>query len=73
MIKRISLLALLVLLMVAAADPSVVSAGVDSYASPTPRPTERITAPGISGVNPDVVLSEGNQGESHPSDIFFPA
>ncbi|NQS90819.1 MAG: C39 family peptidase, partial [Chloroflexi bacterium] len=70
--KRICLLGVFVLLMVAAADPSVVSAGVDPHASPTPRPTERITAPGISGVNPDVVLSEGNQGESHPSDIFIP-
>lgn len=56
----------------AAADPKVVSAGVDPLASPTPRPTERITAPVISGVNPDVVLSEGNLGDTHPSGSFVP-
>lgn len=56
--------------MAAAAGPLKVSAGGESLASPTPRPTERITAPEISGKNPEVVLSEGEQGDITPSDIF---
>ncbi|MCK5794904.1 MAG: C39 family peptidase, partial [Anaerolineales bacterium] len=72
MTKKILFVGVLVCLLVAAAGPNVVSAEVDSLASPTPRPTERITAPVISGVNPDAVLSEGNLGESHPSGSFLP-
>jgi len=59
-------------LLAAAVGPKVVSAGVDPLASPTPRPTERITAPVISGVNPDAVLSEGNLGDNLPSGSFDP-
>jgi predicted double-glycine peptidase len=70
MIKKCFLVASLLLLMAAVAGPSLVSAEGDSLASPTPLPPERVTAPEISGVNPDVVLSEGNQGETHPSDIL---
>lgn len=68
--KRIGLQGVLLLLMAAVAGPSLVSAEGDSLASPTPLPPERVTAPEIFGVNPDVVLSEGNQGETHPSDIL---
>ncbi len=56
--------------MAAVAGPSLVSAEGDHLASPTPLPPERVTAPEIFGVNPNVVLSEGNQGEAHPSDII---
>jgi ribosomal protein S7 len=71
MAKKLLFLGVLVWLL-AAAGPEVASAGVDPLASPTPRPTERITAPVISGINPDVVLSEGIQGDTHPSDSFNP-
>ena len=70
MIKKCYLVASLLLLMAAVAGPSLVSAEGDSLASPTPLPAERVIAPEIFGVNPDVVLSEGNQGETLPSDIF---
>ena len=69
MIKKCYLVASLLLLMAAVAGPSLVSAEGDSLASPTPLPLERVTAPEIFGVNPNVVLSEGNQGETLPSDI----
>ena len=72
MTKKILLGGVLVWLLAAAAGPNVVSAEVDSLASPTPRPTERITAPVISGINPDAVLSEGSVGETHPSGSFLP-
>ena len=72
MTKKILFVGVLVWLLAAAAGPNVVSAGVDSLASPTPRSTERITAPVISGINPDAVLSEGKLGETHPSDSFLP-
>jgi len=72
LIKKALFLSILLCLLAAAAGPKVVSAGVDSLASPTPRPTEWITAPVISGVNPDAVLSEGKLGDSHPSDSFVP-
>jgi len=72
MINNKYLLAVLVLLMGAVTVPSLVHAEGDLLASPTPQPTERITAPEISGLNPDVVMSEGNQGETHPSGIFSP-
>ena len=71
--KKILFPCILFLLLAAAAGPQVVSAGVDPLASPTPRPTERTTAPVISGVNPDAVLSEGNQRDGLPSDSFDPA
>jgi len=71
--KKILFLCVLFLLLAAAAGPRVVSAGVDPLASPTPRPTERITAPVITGVNPDAVLSEGNLADSLPSGSFVPA
>jgi len=70
--KKVLFLCILFCLLAAAAGPKVVSAGVDPLASPTPRPTERITAPVISGVNPDALLSEGNLGDTHPSGSFIP-
>jgi len=70
MVKKCYLVASLLLLMAAVAGPSLVSAEGDLLASPTPLPPERVAAPEISGVNPDVVLSEGNQGETLPSDII---
>jgi hypothetical protein len=70
--KTVLFLCILFCLLAAAAGPKVVSAGVEPLASPTPRPTERITAPVISGVNPDAVLSEGNLGDTHPSGSFIP-
>ena len=72
MTKKILFVGVLVWLLVAAAGPNVVSAEVDSLASPTPRPTEWITAPVISGMNPDAILSEGNQGETLPSGSLVP-
>jgi len=57
------------LLMAAVSGPSLASAEGDPLASPTPLPPERVTAPEIFGVNPNVVMSEGNQGETLPSDI----
>ena len=55
--------------MAAVSGPSLVSAEGDPLASPTPLPPDRVTAPEIFGVNPNVVMSEGNQGETLPSDI----
>ena len=55
--------------MAAVSGPSLASAEGDPLASPTPLPPERVTAPEIFGVNPNVVMSEGNQGETLPSDI----
>ena len=57
--------------MAAVSGPSLASAEGDPLASPTPLPPERVTAPEIFGVNPNVVMSEGNQGETLPSDINF--
>ena len=57
--------------MAAVSGPSLVSAEGDPLASPTPLPPERVTAPEIFGVNPNVVMSEGNQGETLPSDIIL--
>jgi hypothetical protein len=57
----------LVLLMAAAADPRDAFAEGDPLASSTPQPTQRITAPVISGVNPEVVLPEGDLGDITPS------
>ena len=71
MFKKSYLAAGLNLLMAAVAGPSLVSAEGDPLASPTPLPPERVTAPEIFGVNPKVVLSEGNQGETLPSDIIL--
>ena len=61
-----------VLFMAAVAYPEGVSAGVDSLASPTLQLSERIAAPEIIGVNLMVLMSEGNQGDTHPSDIYSP-
>lgn len=55
--------------MAAVSGPSLASAEGDPLASPTPLPPERVTAPEIFGVNSNVVMSEGNQGETLPSDI----
>ena len=63
-------LGVVVLFLGAVAGPLTVSAEGESLASPTPLPPERITAPEIFGINPEVVLSEGIQGESHPFDSF---
>jgi len=71
MVNRIINLALLLLVMVAAAGPDVAAAVMDPLASPTPQPIFRITAPEIIGIYPVVVMSEGNQGDTHPSDIFI--
>ncbi len=71
MLKRGIFIWIFFFVMVAAAGPELVAAGMDSLASPTPRPTERIAAPEIIGINPVVAMSEGNQGDSHPSDIFI--
>ena len=71
MITRMIFIGGLVLFMVAAVYPGVVLAGVDHLASPTPQPTERIVAPEIIGIYPVVAMSEGTQGETHPSDILI--
>ena len=71
MFRRIVCQGLFIFVMVAAAVPDVVAAGVDPLASPTPQPTSRIAAPEIIGINPVVAMSEGNQGDTHPSDIFI--
>ena len=68
--KWIAVVGVLVLFLGAVAGPLTVSAEGDSLASPTLLAPERITAPEIFGINPEVVLSEGIQGESHPSDSF---
>lgn len=60
----------LVLLMAAAAGPLVCSAEGDPLASPTPRPTMRVAAPEISGVNLEIVKPEGDEGEITPSGGF---
>jgi len=72
MFKKVIFLGVCFFVMVAAVGPEVAGAGVDPLASPTPQPTERIAAPEIIGINPVVAMSEGNQGESHPSDILIP-
>jgi hypothetical protein len=73
MMKKIVLvLCFFLLWLVAAAGPTMANAEGFPLASPTPRPTQRITAPEISGLNPEVVLSEGIEGDSHPSDISSP-
>jgi len=66
---KIYLAGLVLIGMAAAAGPQRVSANGDPLASPTLQPTPRATAPGISGENPDVHRSEGEQGEITPSDI----
>ncbi len=71
--KWIAVVGVLVLFLGAVAGPLTVSTEGDSLASPTPLPPERITAPEIFGINPEVFLSEGIQGESHPSDSFSAA
>ena len=68
--NRIAFFGVVVLFLGAVAGPFTVSAEGESLASPTPLPPERITAPEIFGINPEVAVSEGIQGESHPSDIF---
>jgi len=72
MFKKVIFLGVCFFVMVAAVGPDLVAAGVDPLASPTPQPTERIAAPEIIGINPVVAMSEGNQGESQPSDILIP-
>ena len=51
-------------------DPPSVRAGGDPLASPTPPAPGRVASPEITGLCPAVSLSEGIQGETHPSDIF---
>ena len=72
MIKKLGLLVSFLLFLGAVAGPSLVSAEMDPLASPTPKPPERVTAPVIFGVNPEVELSEGNQGVIILSDILSP-
>jgi len=61
----------MVLLKAAAADPLELLAEGYPLASPTPRPTRRVTAPEISGINPKVALPEGDLGDITPSGGFF--
>ena len=68
--NKILLCCVLVLLMAAAADPLEVFAEGDPLASPTPQPTQRITAPVISGVNPGVTLPEEDLGDITSSGGF---
>jgi hypothetical protein len=68
--KKFFLLGGLLALLGALAGPLTVDAEGGSLASPTPLRQERITAPEISGIYPDVSLSEGIQGDTHPSDFF---
>jgi hypothetical protein len=53
--------------------PLTVRAGGDPLASPTLPAPEWIAAPEMTGINPAVSESEGNQGESHPSDFYCTA
>ncbi|MEJ2447333.1 MAG: hypothetical protein P8Y37_05250 [Anaerolineales bacterium] len=66
--EKISLVGWVLIGMAAAAGPLRVSANGDPLASPKLQPTPWATAPGISGENPDVHRSEGEQGEIAPSD-----
>lgn len=61
----------MVLLKAAAADPLGALADGFPLASPTPRPTLRVTAPEISGINPKIALPEGDLGDITPSGGFF--
>jgi hypothetical protein len=72
MINKLGLLAVTLLCLGAVIGPALVSAEGNPLASPTPQSLGRITAPKISGVDPEVVMSEGIQGDTHPSDIFSP-
>jgi hypothetical protein len=56
--------------MEAVLTPRAVSEELDPLASPTPQLTGWIAAPGIVGNDPVVLMSEGNQGDTHPSDII---
>jgi predicted double-glycine peptidase len=68
--KKILLCCVIVLLMAAVAGPLNVFAEGDPLASPTPRPTQRITVPVISGVNPWVTLPEEDLGDITSSGSF---
>lgn len=70
--KKIFLCCVMVLLMEAAVDPLEVFAEGDPLASPTPRTTQLVAAPVISGVNPQVTLPEGDLGDINPSGGSFP-
>ena len=65
--KKILLFFATVLLMAAAADPLEVFAEGDPLASPTPQPTQRIAVPVTRGINPRVILPEGDLGDITPS------
>lgn len=62
----------MVFLMAVAADPLEVFAEGDPLASPTPRPTQRVAVPVISGVNPQVALPEEDLGDITSSGSFNP-
>jgi hypothetical protein len=66
---KISLVSMVLSGMAAAAGPLRVSADGEPLASPIQQPTQRATAPVISGVDPEIYLSEGEQGDITPSDI----
>jgi hypothetical protein len=70
MAKKVLLSGIFDLFMAAAANPEGVSAGVDPLASPTLQSTDRIVAPEIIGFIPMILVSEGYQGDTQPSDIF---
>jgi len=72
MINKLGLMAITLLCLGAVISPPLVSAERNPLASPAPQQLGRITAPEISGFNPEVDLSEGKQGDTHPSDIFSP-
>lgn len=69
---KIYLVCLMLIGMAAAAGPLWVSVNGSPLASPTSQPTQRTTAPVISGFTSEVYLSEGEQGEITPSDIPVP-
>ena len=71
MFRRIFVIGGLILLLSALVGPTTVRAGGDPLASPTPPAPGRVASPEITGLYPAVFLSEGIQGETHPSDILF--
>jgi len=60
-------------LKAAAADPLVYFLAGDSHASPPPQITQRIALLVLSGIIPESALSEGEQGDITPSDVFRPS
>ena len=61
----------LVFLMATAVDTLAIFADVDSLASPTPQPMQRVAVPVIRGVTPWVTTPEGDLGDITPSGGSF--